>query len=510
MKIKTIIALATISLFISGCFLLKDIPKNIDQIIECDYDSYTSQLEKRYPKLIQNRIRLNNQINQMGKRSTQNIYTVPVVVHVIGFGALAKVDNSQVVQQIQILNNDFRRIAGTSGYGDGVDTKIEFCFIRQNLNGDSFNGINRLDQSISLITNNIQSKENLKSIIEYPPDNFLNIYVVECGANSQGYQINGIASNPFHQYSGFDGVIIDPDAFGENPLNLFYGNGRTLTHEVGHWLGLEHIFKHDPNNPCINNDPINQGDFVADTPPQQTKTTGCPNPSKNSCSDPNDPLDGSNDLIENYMDYTYQPCRNMFTEGQKNRMQNVLQVIRDELDDSYCDPVLIEEEEEPEFEGGLAPIKSYSITAFMMKKEKDTNLFTGRDDIFFIASNYRNPQLGGDCAGGNNMEITSNISLGKEEDTYKWINFDPPIQINSMYLATSRTIKIIFYEEDEGNNMQYQHICDNYTMDFNSRNSPYGLKLINVGDYTYDGEIQTFDIGDAKVKIKGCEWGPCN
>ena len=82
--------------------------------------------------------------------------------------------------------------------------------------------------------------------------------------------------------------------------------GRTATHEVGHWLNLRHIWG-DAN--C-------GSDLVSDTPTQQTDNGGCPSFPHVTCSN------GSNgDMFMNYMDYTNDACMNIFTLGQKSRMQ---------------------------------------------------------------------------------------------------------------------------------------------------------------------------------------------
>ena len=109
-----------------------------------------------------------------------------------------------------------------------------------------------------------------------------------------------------------DGIVVDATAFGSGngcagvspdaPYNL----GRTLTHEVGHYLLLDHIW----GAGC------NQDDDVADTPDQASDNGGCPNIGITSC--------GSKDLHMNYMDYTNDACMYMFSAGQVTRMTNYM------------------------------------------------------------------------------------------------------------------------------------------------------------------------------------------
>ena len=106
-----------------------------------------------------------------------------------------------------------------------------------------------------------------------------------------------------------DGVVVDYEAFGnqgtaEPPFDL----GRTCTHEIGHWLGLIHIWG-DDNGSCEGSDNVD------DTPNQADHYGGlCPTEVKASCN--------SHDMYMNYMDYTNDACMNLFTVGQKNVMRN--------------------------------------------------------------------------------------------------------------------------------------------------------------------------------------------
>src|SRR5205085_1117085 len=102
-----------------------------------------------------------------------------------------------------------------------------------------------------------------------------------------------------------DGIVMSPSAFGTINTSGAYNKGRTGVHEVGHWLGLKHIW----------GDAYCGDDLVDDTPKQGNFTQGCPSGFRSSCS--NGTL---GDMYMNYMDFTDDACMNLFTQGQKQRM----------------------------------------------------------------------------------------------------------------------------------------------------------------------------------------------
>ena len=142
--------------------------------------------------------------------------------------------------------------------------------------------------------------------IAWPSDAYLNIWVCTLGAGLLGYA----------QFPGgrkaTDGVVILNTAFGTEgtaaaPFNL----GRTLTHEVGHWLNLRHIWGDTLD--------CSGGDRVADTPNCEGPNTGKPAFPKLSCT--NGP---NGDMFMNYMDYVDDDAMFMFTAGQVARMSACL------------------------------------------------------------------------------------------------------------------------------------------------------------------------------------------
>ena len=130
----------------------------------------------------------------------------------------------------------------------------------------------------------------------------------------------GYATLPvyYDSYPKDDGVVIASGSVPGGSLTS-YNQGKTLVHEVGHWLGLSHTFDtdHSSGNGCNGN-----GDFVSDTPKQRYPTEGCP-ARQDSC-----PLSSGLDMVSNFMDYSDDACMSKFTTGQKNRMRAMWDAYR--------------------------------------------------------------------------------------------------------------------------------------------------------------------------------------
>jgi hypothetical protein len=133
----------------------------------------------------------------------------------------------------------------------------------------------------------------------------MNIWICEIVSDGS---VLGFATQP-NGPASYDGLVIDSRYFGTAPFVAPpLDNGRTTTHEVGHWFNLEHIW--GVNVGC------NFDDFVGDTPNQRGEYYECPTYPQASC--------GSNDMFMNYMDYVNDNCMNIFTQGQRQRMRFAL------------------------------------------------------------------------------------------------------------------------------------------------------------------------------------------
>lgn len=253
---------------------------------------------------------------------TNNTIVIPVVIYIVHDSTAATNISMQAIQsQMDQLNHDFLT------YG------ITFCYARRNIAdisyfvpapGDSA-GVFRIYSpltNLDIITQDLQ----LKQLSALKSKNYLRIFVVN-SLTPQG--VAGYAHFPGGNPVA-DGIVVRADVFGSNnfcpgcQLLSNYNLGAVLTHEVGHYLNLYHTFQGGCDT--TNNDPLVPscgitGDWICDTPPT-TGSFDCPQPAPVSCNST------TNTLIENYMDYTNDQCRNSFTPGQVARMVAALNVYR--------------------------------------------------------------------------------------------------------------------------------------------------------------------------------------
>jgi len=258
------------------------------------------------------------------------IYRIPVVVHVVHNGEQVgtgpNISQAQVQSQIEVLNEDFRRISGSNGFDpDGVDTEIEFYLAPTDPEGNTLEepGIHRFDGGRILWPTGFSTSvdSQLKPATIWDPDRYFNIWTVNFGGfigrNLLGYaqfpSSSGLPGLRFDEGEAItDGVVVGYKYFGSAEkgdfpnLNTTYNLGRTTTHEVGHWLGLRHIWG---DGDC------GVDDFCEDTPLSDEPNFTCT--AHTSC--------GTADMIQNYMDYTEDQCMSLFTQDQKERMIQVLQ-----------------------------------------------------------------------------------------------------------------------------------------------------------------------------------------
>ncbi|MBC2838357.1 zinc metalloprotease [Robiginitalea sp. SC105] len=218
---------------------------------------------------------------------------IPVVFHVIYRTQSENIPLSQIQEQIAALNEDFNLDnpgrTTIPGEFQSVESNIGISFVlEQVIRTYDRRRSWRPDDSMKFVSPTVNPEQNL------------NIWVVN-NMPYRGGNILGYAQFPGGDRAT-DGIVLDYRFTG----NTQYSTGRTATHEVGHWLNLRHIWG---DGGC------GASDFVADTPDADGPSRGCPTYPTVSC--------GTNDMTMNFMDYSNDPCLNMFTNGQKSRMLSV-------------------------------------------------------------------------------------------------------------------------------------------------------------------------------------------
>jgi len=225
------------------------------------------------------------------------VINIPVYIHVVYSNSNQNISDAQINSQITVLNDDFRKtnsdVSNAPGEFAPVAADSEITF--------SLAGVFRHANSTSSWGTNDSVKSTYPPIT---PETHLNIWVCNIGGGILGYA----------QFPGgspaTDGVVVGPQFFGTTGyLSAPFDKGRTLTHEVGHYLNLRHIWG---DGRC------NRDDFVADTPTSDRPNYGCPTYPTTHCR--------STDMTMNYMDYVDDACMYMFTEGQKTRMRSLFAV----------------------------------------------------------------------------------------------------------------------------------------------------------------------------------------
>jgi hypothetical protein len=315
---------------------------------------------------------------QKEDRIYDDLYEIPVVFHIVYSNSDQNLHDSVILNQIEVLNNCFRRTNDDTVNTRNVfhslvgDSKIEFKLADIDPFGNPTTGITRTPTNIThfggiLPYNQSQTQQiqqwvndslfynffrltqtNLGGKDPWNTDNYLNIWIGDLRIlepqinNFEELVFFGLATPPSNHQNWPDSVLQMTNGFhqgvlmhyvniGANNPNLFptpygvYNNlvkeGKMLVHEVGHYLGLRHIWG---DGGC------NVDDYVSDTPLASAASNYNCNQNANNCIDNINGQDLPN-MIENYMDYSDANCQNSFTIGQNDIMRAVLENFRIDL-----------------------------------------------------------------------------------------------------------------------------------------------------------------------------------
>lgn len=296
------------------------IPNQYGQVRTCGTMNYMKQQMEEDPGLQERRNIIESYLSnhrRASSRSSNTIITIPVVVHVVHRNATENISKNQILSQLQVLNEDFRRLNADASdtpsafQGVAADIELEFCLATMDPNGNTTEGITRTstDQLSFSISDQIKYTSS-GGIDVWDATSYLNIWVGNLGPLLGYAQLPG--GNP-----NTDGIVIDYRSFGTSgTATTPYHLGRTATHEVGHWLNLFHIWG---DGGC------SLDDAVADTPLAGSFSINggsCSFPAQNTC---NEGVGDLPDMFQNFMDYSHDGCMNLFTQGQKVRMRSLFE-----------------------------------------------------------------------------------------------------------------------------------------------------------------------------------------
>lgn len=264
---------------------------------------------------------------EVGQADTTKLYTIPVVVHVIHnssqsiIGDSGNISDDQILSQFPVSNNDWRRqnadTVNTPAMFKPVaaDMNFEFCLASRAPNGSPTNGITRTYNKTGQW--DIGDDATFKALSYWPSDQYMNVWVMANLTYGGASGILGYSQLPYGSLAGenssdpgaaTDGIVVLNSGFGTIGTAAYpYNLGRTLSHEIGHWLGgLRHPWG---DCDCCT-------DYVNDTPWQDEADYDY-NPCSIYTSDCQGPEDTA--MIQNFMQYTGDNCMNLFTTGQKQR-----------------------------------------------------------------------------------------------------------------------------------------------------------------------------------------------
>ncbi|MGK7394219.1 MAG: choice-of-anchor J domain-containing protein [Candidatus Cyclobacteriaceae bacterium M3_2C_046] len=316
--------------FVTGWFQLKGqnrcATEERHQLLQKQFPSLQNhkQFERWLEEKKEERI---NRLQAFGTREEETTIILPVVVHVIHngepYGEGSNITDEQIISQIEVLNADYGRLnkdtINTPEYFKPVAASlgIQFVLAKRDPTGLLTNGIVRKAGSRTIWHWSNDDAE-LKSLSYWPAEDYINIWVVnELTNNYLAYatypvtNLQGITEPNFNRL--LDGLVTGYKYFGSKdygnfPLESPFEYGRTITHEMGHYLGLRHTWG---DGGC------SVDDYCEDTPQSsENYNSECPQ-APVSC--------GSEDMFQNYMYYTSDACMNIFTKCQKARMLAVLE-----------------------------------------------------------------------------------------------------------------------------------------------------------------------------------------
>jgi len=328
-------------LLVSQIIVAQNVKKcNTTFLMDNEIQENEEYLENRKKIIIEDKLWIDQNYTTSHKRSS---IIIPIVVHVIyrtnhaNIGSGTNISDARIEDAIRVLNEDYSKTnpefpnpPRNTFLNSSGNPNLEFCFATIDPNGNSTTGVTR---TVSTKTNfdpdteaNDMKRNNTGGKDGWDPSKYLNIWICDLAVSASGGMTLGYAYLPGLPSGGWggdqtwkDGLVVDFQWFGT--IQGASGDSRTATHEIGHYLGLNHTFCESQSGGCCDNDNNN----VDDTPATDGVYWGSVNntTNNNTCNDLS--YGFSSDLLdmdENYMSYSQNTW--MFTNSQVNAMNATL------------------------------------------------------------------------------------------------------------------------------------------------------------------------------------------
>ncbi len=346
---------------------------------------------------------------QQNVSAANTVITVPVVFHIMYQNAAQNISQDRILDQVAVLNKDYARLNADTNNTPlafrsvSANTNIRFCLAQRDPNGNPTNGIVRKLVTIpnyrgfDPVRNDSIKFTSLGGDDAWSRSKYLNVWVSKFGGSSSN--ILGISQLPggVPADSATDGCCVLYTAVGGNTFpgteigpGYNYSLGRTLTHEVGHWFGLYHVWGNDAGG-CSSQDLVN------DTPNQWRENYGCPTfPHTDACT-----FASPGVMFMNYLDYVDDNCMNMFTAGQSVRMNSFLNGFRSGVLNSNGCVAVIGIDEMNSFVTGFSvfPNPAQGIVTVIGRLNKKADVIVTITDVI------------GKIIFSKNLNLTSDIHL---------------------------------------------------------------------------------------------------
>ncbi|MGB1204314.1 MAG: M43 family zinc metalloprotease [Chitinophagales bacterium] len=401
------------------CFLqpLILLAQTTEQVETCGMENALNLLKQKNPYLereMEAKERDLQELLQNAERTDffgDEILTIPVVIHILYNTDEQNIHDSLVYSQLEATNTDFRGMNEDTvlvpDYFKHLvgDARIQFCLATRDPEGNPTSGITRTYTDLEYFQSSSGTYENATKMHYtskgghdiWDRTQYLNIWICNIDPASGTLAWAYLpGADPY-----VDGIVCRYNYFGRPTIaGVPYELGRTMTHEIGHWLNLWHTFNDASGNFCSN-------DYVADTPPQAEANYGCPDFPYSTC-------DNYSDMYMNHMDYCNDACTHMFTHGQTERMRTTIYMIRNQLSQSLGCAEFLPDDAQPSLI--VEPTPHYCFGTVLPIRVNIKN--TGNNTL-------------------SSLDITYDFDDSGNEETIAWSGSLEPNEIESVFVGIS-------------------------------------------------------------------------